>query len=83
MPQRFNQGELMARVVATIIIGVVFVVGSLLYIAFPGSALDVFQKIVVFIVAVIIAWAIIALIWISWASKRGFMNPQRWQNWKQ
>ncbi len=54
-----------------------FLAGSLIYVGFYTSGYDLFQKIVVFLVAMIIAVAAIAIMWVTWAGRRGWMRD-RW-----
>lgn len=62
------------RIVGSIIILAGFLVGSLIYIAFYTSGFSLFQKVVVFIVAFIIAVAAIAIMWVTWAGRRGWIR---------
>ena len=62
------------RIIGSIIILAAFLVGSLIYIAFPASGFSLFQKFVVFLVAFIIAVAAIAIMWVTWAGRRGWIR---------
>lgn len=64
----------MWRIVFTILAGTAFLVGSLLYVAFPGRSFDTFQKIVIVLVALILAAAAIGIVWVTWAGRRGMMR---------
>jgi hypothetical protein len=68
----------MARVVASIITLAAFLSGSLIFVGFYASGYDLFQKIVVFLVALIIALAALAVLWVTWAGRRGMMG--RWRD---
>ena len=62
---------LMTRVVLSIITLAAFLVGSLIFVGFYTSGYDLFQKIVVLLVAMIIAFAALAVLWVTWAGRRG------------
>ena len=64
----------MARVVLSIITLAAFLVGSLIFVGFYTSGYDLFQKIVVVLVAMIIAFAALAIVWVTWAGRRGMMG---------
>ena len=73
---------LMARAVASIVTLAAFLAGSLIFVGFYTSDYDLFQKIVVVLVAMIIAIAALAILWITyagrWAGRRGMMG--RWRD---
>ena len=73
---------LMARAVLSIITLAAFLVGSLIFVGFYTSSYDLFQKIVVVLVAIIIAIAALAILWVTyagrWAGRRGMMG--RWRD---
>ena len=73
---------LMARAVLSIVTLAAFLVGSLIFVGFYTSGYDLFQKIVVVLVAMIIAIAALAILWITytgrWAGRRGMMG--RWRD---
>lgn len=73
--ERWSLGILW-RIIGTIIIFAGFLAGSLIYIGFysKGNAL---QDFVVVTVAVILAIAAIAILWVTLAWRRGWM-PGRW-----
>ncbi len=73
--EKMSQG-ILARVIGTIIAFAAFLVGSLIYVGFYTSGYDLFQKIVVVLVALIIAVAAIAIMWVTWAGRRGWMRDQ-------
>src|SRR5207245_1186760 len=57
------QRGLMARVILSIITLAAFLAGSLIFVGFYTSGYDLFQKIVVILVAMIIAFAVLAILW--------------------
>ena len=73
---------LMARAVLSIITLAAFLAGSLIFVGFYTSAYDLFEKIVVVLVAMIIAIAALAILWLTyasrWAGRRGMMG--RWRD---
>ena len=66
------------RIVVTILVFTAFLVGSLIYVGFYASSYDLFQKIIVVLVAFILATATVAIMWVSWAGRRGWMRS-RWE----
>ena len=68
------QSGLMARVVLSIITLAAFLAGSLIFVGFYTSGYDLFQKIVVVLVAMIVAFAALAILWVTWAGRRGIMG---------
>jgi hypothetical protein len=68
------QRGLMARVILSIITLSAFLAGSLIFVGFYTSGYDLFQKIVVILVAMIIAFAALAIVWVTWAGRRGMMG---------
>jgi len=69
--------EALTRIIGTIIIGSAFLIGVLIYLGFYAPQYTIFQDVVVFLVALIIAAAAIAIMWVSWAGRRGWM---RWRS---
>jgi hypothetical protein len=69
------------RIIATIIIATAFLSGILIYIGFYAVNYSLTQKVVVFLVALIIAAAAISIMWVSWAGRRGWMHygPAEWR----
>ena len=65
------------RIVGTILVFTAFLVGSLVYVGFYTSGYNLFQKIVVILVALILATATVAIMWVSWAGRRGWIHD-RW-----
>lgn len=70
-------GGLMWRIIGTIIAFSSFLIGSLIYVGFYASGFDLGQKIIVVVVALIIAFAAIAIMWVTFAGRRGWMRD-RW-----
>ena len=68
------QRGLMVRVVLSIITLAAFLTGSLIFVGFYTSGYDLFQKIVVVLAAMIIAFAALAIVWVTWAGRRGMMG---------
>ena len=68
------------RVVLTIITLAAFLAGSLIYVAFYTGGFSLFQKIVVVLVALIIAGTIVSIAWVTWAGRRGILHGQ-WSPW--
>jgi len=68
---------LMWRIVGTIVAFSAFLIGSLIYVGFYASSFDLTQKIIVVIVALILAFAAIAIMWVTFAGRRGWMRD-RW-----
>jgi len=68
---------LMWRIIGTIVAFSAFLVGSLIYVGFYASSFDLTQKIIVVLVALILAFAAIAIMWVSFAGRRGWMR-ERW-----
>ncbi len=67
----------MWRIIGTIVAFSAFLVGSLIYVGFYASSFDLTQKIIVVLVALILAFAAIAIMWVSFAGRRGWMR-ERW-----
>jgi uncharacterized membrane protein YdbT with pleckstrin-like domain len=70
-------GGMVLRIVGTILVFTAFLVGSLIYVGFYTNGYSLFQKIVVFLVALILAIATIAIMWVSWAGRKGWIHD-RW-----
>ncbi len=66
------------RIVATILLFTAFLVGSLIYVGFYDGSYDLFQRIIVVLVAFILATATVAIMWVSWAGRRGWIRG-RWE----
>lgn len=68
------------RIIGTILIGAGFLVAALIWIGFYAVGYDPVQKIIVFLIALILAAAAISILWVSWAGRRGWMRfgPSAW-----
>jgi H+/Cl- antiporter ClcA len=58
----------------TVLILTVALVAPLVYVAFYAPSFDFFQKVVVVLVSLILGVAAVAVMWIVWAGRRGFMR---------
>jgi len=65
---------LMQRIILSILILAGFLVGSLIYVGFYTDTFNTIQKIISILVAMIIAFTILAIVWITWAGRRGMMG---------
>ena len=65
---------LMLRVILSILILAGFLVGSLVYVGFYTVSFSTLQKVISILVAMIIAFTILAIIWVTWAGRRGMMG---------
>jgi hypothetical protein len=65
---------LMLRAILSILIFAGFLVGSLIYVGFYTDTFNTIQKIISILVAMIIALTILAIVWITWAGRRGMMG---------
>jgi hypothetical protein len=70
--ERWSQ-SLLSRIIGTIIVFAGFLVGSLIYVGFYAKDYNPFQDFVVVAVALIIALAAIAIMWVTFAGRRGLM----------
>jgi hypothetical protein len=70
-------GGLMWRIIGTILAFSAFLIGSLIYVGFYTSGFDLGQKVIVVLVALIIAFAAVAIMWVTFAGRRGWMAG-RW-----
>ncbi len=70
-------GGLMWRIIGTILAFSGFLIASLIYVGFYASGFDLGQKVIVVVVALIIAFAAIAVMWVTFAGRRGWMRD-RW-----
>ena len=70
-------GGLMWRIIGSIIALSAFLIGSLIYVGFYTAGFDLGQKIIVVLVALIAAFAAVAIMWVSYAGRRGWMRD-RW-----
>jgi hypothetical protein len=65
------------RIVGTILIVTGFLVGSLIYVGFYTAGFSLGQRIIVVLVAFILAIAAISIMWLTWADRRGWI-PRKW-----
>jgi len=65
---------LMLRVILSILIFAGFLVGSLVYVGFYTEGFSTLQKVISILVAIIIAFTILAVVWVTWAGRRGMMG---------
>jgi uncharacterized membrane protein YdbT with pleckstrin-like domain len=65
------------RIIGTILTLTAFLVGTLIYVGFYTDGYSLFQKIVVFLVGFILAIAVVAIMWVAWAGRRGWIHD-RW-----
>ncbi len=64
------------RIIGTIIAFAAFLVGSLIYVGFYAKNYSAFQDFVVVAVALIIALAATAIMWVTFAGRRGWMRDK-------
>ncbi|MBO0887837.1 hypothetical protein J2P12_01910 [Candidatus Bathyarchaeota archaeon] len=64
------------RIIATIIVFAGFLAGSLIYVGFYSKG-GAFQDFIVVAVALILSLATIAIMWVTFAWRRGWM-PSKW-----
>jgi len=70
-------GGIVSRIIGTILTLAAFLVGTLIYVGFYTNGYSLFQKIVVFLVGFILAIAVVAVMWVAWAGRRGWIHD-RW-----
>ena len=68
---------MIARIIGTIVTLAVFLIGTLIYVGFYTNGYSLFQKIVVFLVGFILAIAVVSIMWVAWAGRRGWIH-ERW-----
>jgi hypothetical protein len=66
------------RIIGTIVAFAAFLVGSLIYVGFYAPRYTAFQDFVVVAVSLIIALAAIAIMWVTFAGRRGLMRG-KWE----
>ncbi len=71
---REMRSGLMLRVILSILILAGFLVGSLIYVGFYAPSFNTLQQIISVLVAIIIAFTILAVVWVTWAGRRGMMG---------
>jgi hypothetical protein len=79
--EKRTQSGLMARIIVTIITISAFLSGSLIYIGFFAGGYSLFQKIIVFLVALILAVTVVSIAWVTWAGRRGMIHMGDWGSW--
>ncbi len=67
-------GSIMLRIIGTIITLAGFLIGSLVYVGFYTAGYSLGQRIVVVLVALIIALAAISIMWVTFAGRRGWIR---------
>ncbi len=73
-------GEMMWRVILTLIVIAVVLIGSLLYVGFYATGLGIIQKIVVVLIALIIIGVVVSIIWMAGWSR--YMDKKTWAKFK-
>jgi len=68
------QRGLMLRVILSIITLAGFFIGSLVYVGFYTAGYFWWQRAIVVLVALIIAISALAIMWVTWAGRRGMMG---------
>jgi hypothetical protein len=68
---------MVSRIIGTIVTLAVFLIGTLIYVGFYTNGYSLFQKIVVFLVGFILAIAVVSIMWVAWAGRRGWIH-ERW-----
>lgn len=76
------QGGMTGIIAASVLLPALVLIGSLIYVAFYSSGYSLFQKIVIVIIALIVICAAESILWMAWASKKGFMQFPPKNNWK-
>ena len=71
---REMRSGLMLRVILSIITLAGFLAGSLIYVGFYTESFNTLQRIVTILVAMIVAFTILAIVWVSWAGRKGMMG---------
>ena len=68
---------MMVRIIGTIVLFSAFLVGALIYVGFYTTGYSLGQRIIVVLVAFIVALAAVAIMWVTWAGRRGWI-PSKW-----
>lgn len=71
--REMRQG-LMLRVILSIITLSAFLIGSLIYVGFYTVGFSLGQRIIVVLVALILAFTALSVMWITWAGRRGMIG---------
>jgi hypothetical protein len=77
MPRKSIPPGMTWKIVLTLLIMAVFLIGSLVYVGFYANGYSLFQKIVVFLIALIAAGVIISIMWVVWAGSKGLIREPR------
>lgn len=70
---------ILRRIIGTILIVTAFLVGSLVYVGFYTAGYSLGQRVIVVLVAMILAIASISIMWVTWAQRRGWI-PSKWMD---
>jgi len=65
------------RIIASILVPVAWLSGTLLYLAFWAHGFSLFQSVVLVVVSILVLFAVMAGIWISF----GFRQARTWMEW--
>jgi hypothetical protein len=71
-----TQEGMVWRIILTILIPALLLIGAFVYVAFYANGYDLFQKIVIVVVALIASGAIISILWVTWAGGKGLIKVQ-------
>ncbi len=74
MDQPIPSGGMVWRIVLTALVLAGGLVGSLWYVAFEAKGFSLFQQLVVVLIAFIIAIAVVSIVWVTFAGRRGWMR---------
>lgn len=73
-----GQGEMVWMSVLSMLIPAVLIIGALVYVAFYANGYDIFQKLVIIAIALIVIGVAEGVIWMVWAAGKGMMSwPQQ------
>jgi len=68
---------MMRMSVLSVLMPAAILVAALVYVAFYAGGYDVFQKIVIVVIAFIVVGVAEALLWMAWAGSKGMMAWQQ------
>lgn len=71
-----SKNEIIWMSIASILIPAILLIGALTYVAFYSGGYSLFQKIVILVIALIVAVVLECIMWLCWAGKKGFMSWQ-------
>ncbi len=78
--------KMVGKIIATVLIGSIALIGSLLFVAFYANGFSIFQKIIVVIAVLIAACALISILWILWwapyMKQMKSWRAKDWEQWK-